>query len=398
MSYIEDRFKELGVDPESLYTADDSTILRTAELCGITFPDDRDRDEFLFLTKAYVIEPETLFAAFKGSAEASDEVSEAIQYFVYEDGSEVEDSEAHAMYMFRKAVSQGLTNGHSRLARYLIGNGWRETEKRCEEEAFVNARTACENDERDGAFLYARCLLEGIGTEPDEKKGMDIMMMLAGRNNGKASEYIADCYLSGRSFERDREKGLEWLYKSYKMGNEDAGSRYMLLMEKSGDFERGSSEEELNKVKENIGKVIGGEYDGKVPAPSRHRPNFHIGVEIAGIALAAALYGITVFFFKIGAGGSNYQPQIKLGFFMKTLANLGCLAGIFLTAVSSCAMFTFSMFDDFISGGIIGGIAALLEMFTLYAYPVVVTYVMYACIGLAALFVIRIIMKLLGGN
>ena len=153
MSYIEDRFKELGVDPESLYTADDSTILRTAELCGITFPDDRDRDEFLFLTKAYVIEPETLFAAFKGSAEASDEVSEAIQYFVYEDGSEVEDSEVHAMYMFRKAVSQGLTNGHSRLARYLIGNGWRETEKGCEEEAFVNARTAYENDERDGAFL-----------------------------------------------------------------------------------------------------------------------------------------------------------------------------------------------------------------------------------------------------
>jgi len=391
MSYIEDKFEEIGMDLETLRTADDSLILYAANLCGITFPNDRDRDEFLFLVREPVIEPITLFEAFKGDAEASEEVSREVLDPEYLNDYEVENSEYHYLYMFRKALSQGLPDGHSWFAKGLIDSGLGPYQKGWDEEAFANALTAYENGESDGAFIYARCLLEGIGTAADGKKGMDIMMKLADGKDSKAGEYIGDCYLRGTYFAADRSKALEWYGKAYEMGSEIAGIKLTRLIEQSG-----LDGSEKVKKEDEIAGPVKGEHSGKIPASPGRRPNFHIGLEIAGIVLAAALYGITVFFFKIGAGGSNYEPQIELGFFMETLATLGCLAGIFITAVASCALLTFSVFDDFITGGIVGGIAALLEMFTLYAYPVVVTYVRYACIGLAAFFIIMIILKLLG--
>lgn len=83
-------------------------------------------------------------------------------------------------------------------------------------------------------LAYGAALIEGVGCEPDVKKGLGVLEQAAAEGNSDAYGYLGAIYIEGELVPHDTEKGVQYLLSAAEHGAADA---YELLgdMYRSGD-------------------------------------------------------------------------------------------------------------------------------------------------------------------
>ena len=91
-----------------------------------------------------------------------------------------------------------------------------------------------ESEDPAAALVYGAALIEGVGCEPDLKKGLGVVEQAAAEGNADAYGYLGVIYIEGEIVPPDTQKGIQYLLSAAEHGAADA---YELLgdMYRNGD-------------------------------------------------------------------------------------------------------------------------------------------------------------------
>ena len=95
----------------------------------------------------------------------------------------------------------------------------------------------CASHEGATVSALARCLIQGIGTKQDVKKGMELLNEGVKANDPSVISTLGQFLVSGKFIERDEERGTELLKLAAEMGNMEAKAYFTPSMNKFVSFE-----------------------------------------------------------------------------------------------------------------------------------------------------------------
>ncbi len=227
------------------------------------------------------------------------------------------------------------------------------------------------------------------GVKKDSAKGVGYYEGGALTGSLLCQKELSSMYETGRDVKQDLEKAYHWLNEALLPGD----SFKLIDMKAELDKRRDEAKQSADSDPSRKGDDTARSGDTGPSASSTYRPKKDVLFEILGIAASAAFYYLSKLFLANGAGHNAVEKTIHLGFFTGLIVNLVCVGGIVMTAAGALSCLGISLFNEPIIMGIVGGVAGLFYMILLGVHPVLLTYALYISIGLAAVFVLRIIFK-----
>ena len=221
------------------------------------------------------------------------------------------------------------------------------------------------------------------GVKKDTAKGVGYYEGGALAGSLLCQKELSSMYETGRDVQEDLDKAYRWLNEA--MLPDDS----FKLIDMKAELDK-----RKNEAKQGESSVSDQKSDDTSSSSgSSYRPKKDVLFEILGIAASAAFYFLSKLFLANGAGHNAVEKTIHLEFFTGLIVNLVCVGGIVMTAAGALSCLGISLFNEPIIMGIVGGAAGLFYMILLGVHPVLLTYALYISIGLAAVFVLRIIFK-----